>query len=162
MLLRNKDTHEEFHAPSGIAKALIATGTVEEVLSTADLGPEVTVEWSVSKGRAIEDYLCPPVISWWGGGNSGYHQSTDGTSHLKVKSYVPAAGRQQSCPKHIADEYLRLYAEWASKFKRRKPATTKETVSAHTPPVPGISPYAGATTSPWRHNLEFREKSKND
>ena len=41
MLLRNKDTHEEFHAPSGIAKALIATGTVEEVLSTADLGPEV-------------------------------------------------------------------------------------------------------------------------
>jgi len=147
-------TSEEFHAPSGIGKALVATGTVQEVVPIP--GPEVTVEWSVGRGHVIEDYQTPPVISWVGGGNFGHHSSMDGMSHLKCRSYVPGL-RQQTCPPHVAEEYLRLYAEWAS--KRKKPAkVAAPQVSASTPPIPGVSPWMGATTSPWQRNYELRKK----
>ena len=154
MHLVNKETGEEFHAPSGIGKALVATGTVQEVVPIP--GPEVTVEWSVRRGQVIEDYQTPPVISWVGGGNFGHHSSMDGMSHLKCRSYVPGL-RQQTCPPHVAEEYQRLYAEWAS--KRKKPAkVAAPQVSASTPPIPGVSPWMGATTSPWQRNYELRKK----
>ncbi|HWZ97278.1 MAG TPA: hypothetical protein VN025_05910 [Candidatus Dormibacteraeota bacterium] len=153
MFLRNKDTKEEFHAPSGIGKALIATGTVEEVLPEPK--PAVEVKWHVQRGRYISDYEAPPLICWSADGNKGYCESTKGTAHLNAKVFIPGQ-KPVTCPSHIAEEYLRLFAEWSAKSKRRKPAT--ETVSAHTPKVNGVSPYQGATTSPWRQDLELRNK----
>lgn len=158
MLLRNKDTGEEFHSPSGLGKALIATGTVEEVIPLP-IGPEVEVTWLAERGQMTDDYRNPPVIRWFGGGNSGYHASTDGTSHLKCKSYVPGL-KQQTCPQHVAELYLQLYKEWASKRKQPVAKERPPQVSAATPKIPGVSPWSGATAQPWRQGLEFREKNK--
>src|SRR2546429_5342376 len=79
MHLVNKETGEEFHAPSGIGKALVATGTVQEVVPIP--GPEVTVEWSDGRGHVIEDYQTPPVISWVGGGNLDRKSTRLNSSH---------------------------------------------------------------------------------
>jgi hypothetical protein len=155
MHLRNKETGEEFHVPSGMGKALVATGTVEEVIPIP--GPEVTVEWSVRKGQVIEDYVLPPVISWHGGGNFGHHASMDGMSHLKCKSYVPGL-KQQTCPKHIAEEYLRLYADWARVWKRSTKVVPPK-VSEHTGEAAYGEKWKGFISgSPWQRNYELRNK----
>jgi hypothetical protein len=166
MLLRNKQTGEEFHTPSGIAKALIATGTVEEVkadLFPADL-PEV--KWSVSNGPTYGDYLYPPVIWWSAGGSNGHCASFKGTAHLSVKAYVPGM-KPVTPPQHIVAEYLRLFAVWAAKSKKRKPAVNAEQVSASTPKnilleqgvklnAKGASWDGVVGGSPWRREVETR------
>lgn len=157
MLLRNKDTGEEFHSPSGLGKALIATGTVEEVIALP-IGPEVEVIWRAERGPVTDDYVNPPLIRWFGGGNSGYHASTDGTSHLKCKSYVPGL-KQQTCPQHVAAEYQRMFAEWASRRKKQSaPARTQ--VSAHTAPAEKNKSWGGVMNpaAPWSQDVELRNK----
>lgn len=119
--------------------------------------PPLEVKWSVSRGPVHGDYQYPPAIFWSAGPNNGHCESFKGTAHLSVKVYVPGQ-RPVTCPTHIADEYLRLFNEWASKSKKRKSAAVVEKVSASTPKVPGVSPYSGATVQPWQHGIEVRNK----
>src|SRR6266571_5255669 len=115
----------------------------------------VTVNWSAQRGRFIGDYEAPPLITYSASnGTKGYCESQVGTAHRTIKVYITGQ-KPVTCPEDIAQVYLRLFAEWSAKSKRqRKPAT--EQVSAHTPKVPGVSPYQGTTTSPWRSDVETR------
>lgn len=157
MLIRNKETREEFHAPSGIAKALIATGAVEEVVQLPP--PEITVSWSTQRGRFISDFECPPLVTWSASnGEKGYAESTKGTAHKSARVFIPGA-RPNTCPGDVAARYLELFAEWQAKSKKKNGEIKQppvERVSAHTPVIKGVSPYSGAGRQPWLQELEFR------
>jgi len=145
--------HPPFDAPAGMVALLKSQGFYE--VTEVKPEPPVLVSWSVQRGRFVGDYEAPPLITFSAtNGTKGYCESRVGTAHKTVKVIIPGQ-RPVTCPEDIAQAYLRLFAEWASKSKKSKPAVEK--VSAHTPKVPGVSPYAGATTSPWREGMEFRK-----
>lgn len=119
-----------------------------------DTTPEVEVRWSVQRGRFIGDYECPPFIAWSAtNGTKGYCESQVGTAHKTVKVYIPGQ-RPNTCPEHVAQDYVRLFNEWAAKRKKKSPPV--EQVSFGTPKIPGVSPYSGATKQPWNQDVEYR------
>jgi len=157
MKVQDKSRQEPpFDIPSG-AWAMYQAQGYHQILEVKKAEPLVTVSWSVQRGRFIGDYECPPIITFSAtNGTKGFCESQIGTAHKNVKVYI-VGQRPHTCPEHVAHEYIRLFNEWAAKSKKgRKPPAEK--VSASTPKVPGVTPWTGATTSPWRGNVETRNK----
>ncbi len=156
MKVQDKSRQEPpFDIPSGAWAMYQAQGYHQIEVQKA--GPEITVNWFVRRGDFQGDYEHPPMICFSASnGTKGYCESKQGTAHKSIKVFIPGQ-RPVTCPEDIAQAYLRLFAEWSAKSKKqRKPAT--EHVSASTPKVPGVSPWSGATASPWRSNVETRNK----
>jgi hypothetical protein len=153
-LIDPQGLHPAFDVPAGLAAALKAQG-YKEVVEPVKAETLVTVSWSVQRGRFIGDYECPPLITYSASnGNKGYCESQVGTAHKTVK--VRAGGRWHYCPSHVAEEYERLFAEWAAKSKKRTPV---EQVSAQTPKH--ILQAQASTligTGAWRRDVETRER----
>ena len=135
---------------------------------------EVEVRWHAQRGRFVEDYECPPIIVFNAtNGTKGFVESTTGTAHKTARVSIPGQ-KPVTCPESVGQEYLRLFNEWAAKSKRRQSAIEREaellagrTVSASTPrnilQAQGVEltksggSWAGASGSPWRHDVEFRK-----
>jgi hypothetical protein len=151
-----KREHPAFDIAPGAWPFYKAQGYTNESEIQKALEQEITVNWSVQRGRFIGDFECPPLITYsTSNGLKGYCESTQGTAHRSVKVFIPGQ-RPVTCPEHIGQEYLRLFAEWSAKSKKRKPATEK--VSAHTTPAKKGEAWQGVTGSPWRSEVELRNK----
>lgn len=139
--------------PEGAWPVYKAQGYIQ-VLNPETIPPQIEVRWSVQRGRFIGDYECPPFIAWSAtNGTKGYCESQLGTAHKTVKVYIPGQ-RPNTCPEHVAQDYVRLFNEWAAKRKKKSPPV--EQVSFGTPKIPGVSPYSGATKQPWNQDVEYR------
>jgi hypothetical protein len=119
MLLKpagSSNVRDQFHVPSGIGKALILTGVVEEVLPTAK--PIYPAKWSANIGAMEGQY--PPIIrhSCPTCGQSGYTESRFGTAQVTAKFHH--CGRIDTCPPEVAENYLALWATYAQRQKRRQ------------------------------------------
>jgi len=122
------EQHPPFDIPEG-AWQFYRSQRYQQIIETPKPDPVVTVNWSVRKGPFTEDYENPPYISFrTSDGNMGYVNSMKGTAHKTAK--VNAGGRWHYCPENIGEEYVKLFAEWKSK-SRKKPA--EQPVSPCTP-----------------------------
>lgn len=144
--------HPPFDVAPGQAAIYLDKGYVE-IQQTPD-APEITVNWSVQRGRFVGDYECPPLITYSASnGTKGFCESTQGTAHRTVKVLITGQ-KPAICPSHIGEQYTKLFEEWAAKSRRRKPAPAEKV----SPNAGGKPSWSGAMGSPWQHNVELRNK----
>ena len=114
----NTNVREQFHVPSGIGKALIATGVVEEVVLPAKPVAASVVRWSAFVSAPPYD-MYPPVVSYKCSGcnQSGHQESQRGTAHQTAK--FMHCGKTEVCPADVAEKYLTLWNQYAARTRRR-------------------------------------------
>jgi hypothetical protein len=130
MQLRDKGSDKTYHVPSPIGQKLVAAGLADEVISEVKAAQPVhKLKWVAKRGVRIEDYEPPPVVFWiceaWDAsgkpfdcGEKGYTESHKGTAHQTV---IRHCGGVETCPRDVAETYLRLFNEWKSKSKKADP-----------------------------------------
>lgn len=107
------DTKEVFHVPSGIGKALIATGVVEEYIEAAP--PIQPVQWLVINGGAAGEYepylkvRCPECHK------ESVTESKVGTAHKTL--LFRHCRRVDTCPTDVAERYLAAFNHFAKTFR---------------------------------------------
>jgi hypothetical protein len=146
------------HPPFDIAAGqwqLYKSQGYSQVVEVTKPEPVATVNWFVRKGPFTEDYENPPYISFsTSEGNNGYVSSTKGTANKTAKVY--AGGRWFYCPEHVGEEYVRLFAVWKSK-SRKKPA--EQQVSPSTPKhILQAQADALVQAGAWRRDVELRNR----
>jgi hypothetical protein len=147
--------HPPFDAPAGMVALLKSQGFHE--INEIKVEPPITVNWAVQRGRFIGDFECPPLITFSASnGNRGYCESQVGTAHKSVRVLIPGQ-KPVTCPSDIAEAYLRLFAEWASKSKRKR--APAEQVSAATPKhILQAQADTLIKNGTWRRDVETRTK----
>lgn len=106
----NSNPYERFHVPSGIGKALIATGVVEEVthaMLEAEK-PYRPVRWWVGF-LATGDTEPVIFVSCPNCGKNEHTTSVKGTAH--TAKFFHCTGYQETCPKDVAEKYLKFWAD---------------------------------------------------
>src|ERR1700726_2628057 len=101
----NTDPKERFHVPSGIGKALILTGVVEEVTPAMLIveKPWLPVRWWVAyigmdETEPVVFVQCPNC------GKTEHTTSMKGTAH--TAKFFHCTGYAETCPKDVAEKYL--------------------------------------------------------
>lgn len=109
----NLNPAERFHVPSGIGKALIATGVIEEYLPPAK--PFEPVRWNVVVG-ALQGLYPPDVrVSCPMCGKSQNTESQKGTADQAV--FTHCAGLREECPAEVSRKYQQRWQEWRKEFQ---------------------------------------------
>ena len=112
----NTNVREQFHVPSGIGKALILTGVVEEVLPP----PKTTLprKWVALVGAMEGQY--PPIVrfSCPNCGQSGYTESKRGTAHKSAQFFH--CGTVETCPDAVVEHYVALWKQYMAQFDRKR------------------------------------------
>jgi hypothetical protein len=109
----NLDPHERFHVPSGIGKALIATGVIEEYLPPAK--PWEPVRWSVVQG-ALQGLYPPSVRAYCP--NCGKCDVTDSQKGTADRAeFTHCKGEREECPTEVSRDYQRLWQAWRKEFQ---------------------------------------------
>lgn len=164
MLLRNKDSEETYHVPSGVGKALISAGLAEEVIPVIPTKPKLPLVWSVRDGARVDDYQFPPVLfhSCPECGIRGMTESAAGTAHKTTKLYHCGL-RAVMCPPDIAAQYERAYAAWYSRSGAAiRAAKAKAAASKEENAGPGFDPKNSNHVSPVHHVRAFGLKSRDE
>jgi hypothetical protein len=127
---------EIHHMESSQARAMIATGLVEEVLPDAKPAPTVT-SWRVQRGAGVEDFVhCPELIhtcSTCTNLTNGRRILSGPTSHLQK---ITHCGMVEGCPLDVQEQYLKLRKAW----ERRQPKTKPPAVTP-SPAPKGYEPH---------------------
>jgi hypothetical protein len=112
----NTNPGEQFHVPSGVGKALILTGVVEEVLPPAK-PLALPTKWSAS---TIGEGSYAPVIKFSCPNcpKSGFQESEFGTAHKTAR--FAHCGRTETCPDAVAETYLTLWKAYQSTVRTRR------------------------------------------
>jgi hypothetical protein len=128
MLLKPKGStnpNDNFHVPSGIGKALILTGVVEEVVVAPKFDPLFVkpTKWNVI---AFDPELSSqsPILAWQCESchQSGTQESVRGTAHKTA--VFNHCGGSEKCPADVAAQYERAWEVYEA--ARRKPQPKKE------------------------------------
>jgi hypothetical protein len=117
----NTNPNEQFHVPSGIGKALILTGTVEEVVP--EVRPWQPMKWTLGAtdfgyGAPLIYYNCPNDGC---AAKAGRIESATGKAHLRAISHC--AGTEHA-PAEVVSQYKDAWARYAKKHsiqEARKP-----------------------------------------
>jgi len=111
----NTNAKDRFHVPSGIGKALIATGVIEEVV--APQKPDQPVKWFVSAG-ALQGAYPPMVCVRCPNCNRNDHaESNKGTADEMV--FLHCKGRE-TCPPEVRGEYQSQWRRWQEEFQPKE------------------------------------------
>ena len=147
--------HPPFEAPAGMVALLKSQGFHE--INEIKVAPPVTVNWYVHRSQLIGDSEPPPFISYSASnGDKGMCESRLGTAHRTIKVYIPGQ-KPVTCPEHVGQEYLRVFAEWAAKSRKRR--TPVEQVSASTPThILKAQADTLIANGTWRRDVETRNK----
>lgn len=109
------DVKEVFNVPSGIGKALIMTGTVEEYIPPAPVIQPT--RWLVINGGAAGEYApflkaaCPEC------NHEEIVESQVGTAHKTL--VFRHCRRIETCPPDIAENYVAAFMHFAKVFRPR-------------------------------------------
>jgi hypothetical protein len=111
----NTNVKERFHVPSGIGKALIATGVIEEVIPPAKV--LLPVKWSVGLGALQGQF--PPIVraSCPNCGKNAYTESNKGTADQMIFMHCHGA---EPVPYEIAAQYQDLWRSWQEEFQEKE------------------------------------------
>ena len=121
MQIRNVGSKDPaYHVPSGIGKALIASGVAVEVLPIAVPKMSGTLEWDARRGPAIADTEQPPFIAHSScpacGKSSGIVYGP--TAHLTQKVFHCNA--YETVPQQVGEQYVKLYQDFKNRQARKK------------------------------------------
>jgi hypothetical protein len=111
----NTNVREQFHVPSGIGKALIATGVIEEVIPAAKV--LLPVKWSANLGSLQGQY--PPVVraTCPNCGKTEYTESNKGAAHEMTFPHCQGVERY---PREVALQYQDLWRRWQKEFQSKE------------------------------------------
>jgi hypothetical protein len=115
----NTDARERFHVPSGIGKALILTGVVEEYVAPPK--PMQAVRWTVNGGGPVRAPGTGPTIhvSCPNCGKSQTQHSDRGTAH-ETAQFIHCGTIREKLPEDIADQYKDLWKLYAARSGKKK------------------------------------------
>jgi hypothetical protein len=111
----NTAAKERFHVPSGIGKALLATGVIEEYVAPAK--PFEAVRWTVNPGALQGQY--PPIVRAHcpNCNRNEYTESNKGTADQMI--FLHCKGRE-TCPPEVRGEYQSLWRRWQEEFQPKE------------------------------------------
>jgi hypothetical protein len=111
----NTNVKERFHVPSGIGKALIATGVIEEVIPPAKV--LLPVRWSVGLGALQGQF--PPIVraTCPNCGKNAYTESNKGTADQMTFMHCQGA---EPVPYEVAAQYQELWSKWQEEFQPKQ------------------------------------------
>ncbi len=103
MQIRNVGSQETYHAPSGVARALISAGVAVEVLPTVAPKQTGSLDWTAVRGPAVADTEMPPAIFFSACSacrkEGGYMKGP--TVHITGKVFH--CGAFETVPAHVAE-----------------------------------------------------------
>jgi hypothetical protein len=111
----NTNVKDRFHVPSGIGKALIATGVIEEVIPPAKV--LLPVKWSVSLGALQGQF--PPMV-WASCPNCGRNAHTDSNKGTADQMTFLHCQGAEPVPYEIAAQYQELWSKWQEEFQPKE------------------------------------------
>jgi hypothetical protein len=121
MQIRNVGSNDPaYHVPSGIGKALIASGVAVEVLPNATPKQTGTLTWTAARGPAVADTEMPPCIffSVCPACNSEAGYSKGATAHLTQRVFH--CGAFEAVPAYVGEQYVALYKEFKQRQEKKK------------------------------------------
>lgn len=120
MLLKNVGSNDPaYHVPSGVGKALVASGVAVEVLPAAQIRQAGTLTWTAVRGPAVADTEDVPAIMFSACSScrseAGYMKGA--TVHLTGKVFH--CGFSEPVPPHVAEQYVELLRKFKQRQARR-------------------------------------------
>jgi len=111
----NRDPKERFHVPSGVGKALILTGVVEEFIAHDKLLAQlwVPLKWCVIREGEVGDG-CPVIFAKCAMCNRGeYSKSKDGRAHITGAPFNCQHFLGARPPKDVVELYKKVWTIYA-------------------------------------------------
>ena len=114
----NSNVREQFHVPSGIGKALILTGVVEEVIPPVKATAVAPTSWAALQGAVMGQY--PPCIRFkcTTCNQNGTQESVRGTAHQTAK--FVHCGKVEHTPDAVAEQYVALWNQYRDRGRQRR------------------------------------------